>query len=965
MNVCFPPHEFPRPPVSPQGRAVSRFGRDGFALLITITLVAFLVLMLVSFATLTRVETRVADNNQKLSTARQNALSALNIAIGQLQKYAGPDLRVTARAELQSPSRNAMFTGVWKPAAGAVPSTPETWLVSGNEDSLAVTPGNAPDPATAAGADEVFLLADGSVTQADARVKLPKQPIKVPPSQVPGLTASGSDVTIGHFAYWVGDEGVKASVGIVDQTDSLAYNNTATLPTATSPAAGDDWSGDQTKRDRLRQMGQPRPRVEKVFGVGSFDPDATGIRDALPRVIEPRQLPFVSSGLSTSVVGDRFHDFTARSEAVLVDLTTGDGRLRQDLSDTPDLTAANETAIADYLRERPDSVNGLQAVYKIRGQSDPAATTFPMFAVAPVITEFVARFQFYRSSATGKLVVRYDLQVELWNPYGASISSLDTGSDLSAGVAGLPIVDVADSLGASLGTVDLNTLVPSSIPLRRADCTWLPGQILVFWGGTELFKGDSSHPPVGADVEQLTVPADSKVTVRAVGSGALTAKLFVGTGATQTMVSTQSPLISFSKVNDLVLADDNPAAARVGFAYDVNNSLKPWTNGSSTVTSWDLRRPILKDGFTSVPGQTDVWKTDPSQNTGLINLSSSTVAFSAISAGGSVRQTVQFDLPRQEVVSVGQLQHIIGEKPYMLGTEQSGSTNNLFDRFFLSTLPRWASWSPESPPPLPNRYVRVSIDDATTAPAVGDPLGVNSTTSDYLLDRTHAAKYLMQTGAFNINSTSVAAWSAVLGGVKIAAWSYYGTGTGATAPLSNGYFRLPNGAQEMREPTYANSAMRGVKDLTDAQVTDLATRIVTAIKARGAPFPSLSSFVDSGILVAAIDASGINPAAITNKSRPAGYLMQGDVLTAIAPFITPRSDTFVIRAYGDAQNPVTSTVETKAWCEAVVQRLPELTDPVSGSYDPAVDPIQPDIARYPFGRRFKIISFRWLSESEI
>lgn len=76
-------------------------GRRGFALLITVTLLAFLVLLLVSLASLTRVETQVANNNQSLAQARQNALFALNLALGQLQKHAGPDTRVTARADVQ------------------------------------------------------------------------------------------------------------------------------------------------------------------------------------------------------------------------------------------------------------------------------------------------------------------------------------------------------------------------------------------------------------------------------------------------------------------------------------------------------------------------------------------------------------------------------------------------------------------------------------------------------------------------------------------------------------------------------------------------------------------------------------------------------------------------------------------------------------------------------------------------
>ncbi len=72
----------------------------GFALLITIVLMAFLVLIMVSFASLTRVEIAGARNNQQVEQARQNALVSLNIALGQLQKFAGPDQRITATADL-------------------------------------------------------------------------------------------------------------------------------------------------------------------------------------------------------------------------------------------------------------------------------------------------------------------------------------------------------------------------------------------------------------------------------------------------------------------------------------------------------------------------------------------------------------------------------------------------------------------------------------------------------------------------------------------------------------------------------------------------------------------------------------------------------------------------------------------------------------------------------------------------
>src|SRR3954465_5381380 len=72
---------------------------EGFALLMTLTLLAFLVLLLIGLATYTRIKTAVSSNMQGQGQAGENALLALNGALGQLQKVAGPDQRVTATAE--------------------------------------------------------------------------------------------------------------------------------------------------------------------------------------------------------------------------------------------------------------------------------------------------------------------------------------------------------------------------------------------------------------------------------------------------------------------------------------------------------------------------------------------------------------------------------------------------------------------------------------------------------------------------------------------------------------------------------------------------------------------------------------------------------------------------------------------------------------------------------------------------
>jgi hypothetical protein len=104
-----------------------------------------------------------------------------------------------------------------------------------------------------------------------------------------------------------------------------------------------------------------------------------------------------------------------------------------------------------------------------------------------------------------------------------------------------------------------------------------------------------------------------------------------------------------------------------------------------------------------------------------------------------------------------------------------------------------------------------------------------------------------------------------------------------------------------------------------------------------------------------------NDAAVTGNTAAGapGEITQGDVLSAIGSFVSVRSDTFRIRSYGDARD-ATGKITARAWCEAVVQRIPEYLDPAeSADAQPALP------SNILFGRQFKIISFRWLTQAEI
>ena len=92
-----------------------------------------------------------------------------------------------------------------------------------------------------------------------------------------------------------------------------------------------------------------------------------------------------------------------------------------------------------------------------------------------------------------------------------------------------------------------------------------------------------------------------------------------------------------------------------------------------------------------------------------------------------------------------------------------------------------------------------------------------------------------------------------------------------------------------------------------------------------------------------------------------GWIRQADILRPIAPILSVRDDTFTIRAYGDSLDQ-TGKVVARAWCEAVVKRTREFSDKA----DPP-DSIEPPTIglNATFGRRYEIVSFRWLSLNEV
>jgi hypothetical protein len=236
-------------------------------------------------------------------------------------------------------------------------------------------------------------------------------------------------------------------------------------------------------------------------------------------------------------------------------------------------------------------------------------------------------------------------------------------------------------------------------------------------------------------------------------------------------------------------------------------------------------------------------------------------------------------------------------------------------------------------------------------------------------------------GAFNINSTSVDAWRAILsqstpeGGL----WSLPLDSSRSRNLAFNRYFtRLPSGALQLtsglNEDQISDASTRegrrealrhGYRTFAGGaeganQLHQLAYHIVEQIKDFGRPFTSLAEFINSGVLEDAISEVGpatTNPAipSVTpiNQGRE-GYeptfLRQTDLVANLAPLMAARSDTFKIRVKANSFSPQSGRPTSSATLEATVQR--ELTLP------PDLDPeTSPTLADYERG--FRIVNLSW------
>ncbi len=354
---------------------------------------------------------------------------------------------------------------------------------------------------------------------------------------------------------------------------------------------------------------------------------------------------------------------------------------------------------------------------------------------------------------------------------------------------------------------------------------------------------------------------------------------------------------------------------------------------------------------------------------------------------------------------------------------------NLWDRYFLSGLPLddssrafsgITSWNPNMRNMHRNHHSRAS--SKRLHEILSSERGL-----DYGFWRN--SQYVTHRGTLNVNSLSVPAWTAFLSATLSSPRPLDDGGQGEKAVSYARYRHPDlQGGSETVSPEH-KEAWQGARSLSAEEIQALAQAIVLEVKARGpflsvSDFinrrlgPDTEESSKAGVIEHAIHAAGLNSAVrakydstnvdvLGNQSEdnnlavfresylyrhsekgnekrksaqprskawgiPA-YLIQSDLLECLAPAIAVRGDTFLVRAYGESSSH--GVVHARAYLEASVQRSTEyMMDGENDATDSAlmIDPDTGTTAEGPlseynrvYGRRFHVMSTKWISHDEI
>lgn len=298
----------------------------GFALVVTLSLMVLLTIVAVGLLSLSAISIRSATQGSAQAQAQANARLALMMALGELQKEMGPDMRVSAESAIFDTNKDSESIegvaqsrwlasynswGGWLNANYSPPDsksgsltiadtyTPKRekmfrrWLLSMPEGME--TDVDAPNKLT--GWDEtnsVVLVGPGSLGES------------APSDQTTSAYLTKvvkNNVKTGNYAWWIGPENHKARIDMAKKTDR--EGNSATT-----------W---ELSHGDTAEVG-----IGKLDGFGALDNNSTNSE----KLITTQTLS--QAKVSEDKVQDHFFDLTANSRGVLTSVRTG--HLKKDLS---------------------------------------------------------------------------------------------------------------------------------------------------------------------------------------------------------------------------------------------------------------------------------------------------------------------------------------------------------------------------------------------------------------------------------------------------------------------------------------------------------------------------------------------------------------------------------------------------------------------------------------------------------
>jgi len=1144
-----------QPPESPG------YSSNGFALVVTLSLMILLTVIAIGLLGLSAVSLRSSTQNLAQTEAEANARLALMLAIGQLQETLGPDSRISARgatmarhpkldATIQPNSPQAWWVGVahsdpeQTTGSGA---QPVVWLLSGVNPAAA-----AGSQLTQSLGDPVALFGGNSI---DIAALTGGKPIEA--GKVKVLDGSGRET--GAYAYFIDDNGMKAQ---------LAATNPAVRNDLASPLGEGLLPGTYNLGILDGMNALARVPMERFNRLGSIN-----------------DLPLI--GMDTNIVPAKRMGYTTLSRGVLSDVRKGG--LKRDLSiafeneptfnavffpssggnfdsryivmDSAKFNQASELKQNGYIHWRMfhnyynikkhiythGGVDVLDPVLfnKLgnliispggnplgRGQlgphqignnaSTPAAHQRMPYGEYPVMDQQASpiskRSGNYRHSpvfpvlqrlqqnawleylaAAGTTPARLRTRVQLWtshyNPYNIAIRTVGNRDITGPRIHHFPQVRFSlqgaqylNANGQPVPFQNISGLANKRESHMNQEMVLRPGrsQVLAFRNEAAI-GGEVDGALYGQEVRNLTLESvfsNPPYRLASPPSGSLTqtvdfylmdpsfshgvdmnppqadgdhevAQAFWALIAWNAVNNTMPGKTISKTISNTAELNENSMAShsfQLRTTKEPGDSVRPLVDANLRAQlanpKWDspLNLPTLASYSAANNGEAmeAFFPMDTSENPR---------GFTYWGAGddpvSGYNRVVLFDIPREDLVSLGQLQHAsIGrfsyEPTFIVGnsyanprippgnwrasirdtfsTAQRGLANfiipgnfNIYDASYLVNEELWDSYifttipqiaddynKPNQPQPTPARF-QALLDGTALLPNPRfipyEPPGskfdkatlqMPSSTSGQTGGFYHNAGHLLVDGSFNVNSTSVDAWEAFLSGTHGLPYRTLAANgrVGGFSPVTG--VRFPRVKNVTGGPMQTNALDEnywiGFRTLKPDEVRKLAEAIVSEIRKRG-PFLTLGGFVNRklesgelgqrGALQAALDETvnkGLNsrfastashrdvPGGSSQGAGFPGQLLQGDILQALSPYMTVRSDSFTIRSYGESREPGTGRIRARAWCEAVVQRYPDPVPNATGNRSALAELITPS-SRY--GRTFRLISFRWLNASEI